>query len=409
MSTNPVSMRLPLGIEGKAEPEVVETIQYHDDAITDLQEAIPDLKAQIDSLVTTAAAATGSTSTTSGSSQSITNIINNIGFVNPQQGVTAYATLPSDEGALILLGDASPIAVTLSVTGSSPGILLPWYAYFLNLGAGAATLTPASGSISYPGNLGAASMPVVTGTMALVYFDGTNFWASSVVAGITGSGTTGFVPLWTSSSSLGDSHIDDGVSSAGFVTVTEPIINIGGINASYTLSAAEVATLSPFGTVDFGSSVNAFDIGNAGILSAAVDSATPTVAIGAFLGSSTDGTLAGSMVQLYGWDVFNNVEFPITVGAFQQIFVQPIANIDFPTAHGFVGINQNLTPAYPLDVIGDTNVAGNFRINTFTVIPSTATGYHPDRQPRRTTWVPAPPLERSAGAPAGPPCARREP
>ena len=142
------------------------------------------------------------------------------------------------------------------------------------------------------------------------------------------------------------------------------------------MSAAEVATLSPLGTVDFGSSVNAFDIGTAGILLAALDSATPTVAIGAFLGSSTDGTLAGSTVQLYGWDVFNNVEFPITVGASQQIFVQPIANIDFPTAHGFVGINQNLTPAYPLDVIGDTNVAGNFRINTFTVIPSTATGYH---------------------------------
>lgn len=55
MSSNPVSFRFPLNVEGKAHADVVEAIQYHDDAITDLQSAIPSLKSQIAAISKTAA------------------------------------------------------------------------------------------------------------------------------------------------------------------------------------------------------------------------------------------------------------------------------------------------------------------------------------------------------------------
>jgi hypothetical protein len=354
MSTNPVSMRFPLAVEGKAEPEIVEALQYHDDAITDLQQAIPDLKSQIDAVTATASAtAASSSSTTSSSSQNVTNIINNIGFVNPQQGVTSYSTVPSDEGALILLSDASPIAVTLTSAGSVPGIILPWYAYFLNLGTGTATLTPASGTISYPGNISATSMPVATGTFALVYFDGTNFWASSIVyPTVTGSGTTGFVPVWTSSTVLGNSHIDDGITVAGVLTSSEPTLATNGSVVTSTLGASAnqfaqggVASPAPF-------SFNVADIQLAGVGVIATNSASPwTQAVGFGFGALATGTPSTSQTVCFGWDFIAGAEFPLTLGFSNQIYI-----VDGATT-GFVGI-ATTTPAFQLDVAGDINAQG---------------------------------------------------
>jgi hypothetical protein len=95
-----------------------------------------------------------------------------LGGVNNQTGVTAYTTQNSDGGILIILNDASAIAVTLNV-----GVSVPWMAFISNQGAGTATLTPQSGTITYPGNPGAASMPLLSGYTAMVAFDATNFWA----------------------------------------------------------------------------------------------------------------------------------------------------------------------------------------------------------------------------------------
>jgi hypothetical protein len=96
-----------------------------------------------------------------------------VGAVNDQAGVTAYTTMPSDNGALIIFDDASPIAVTLGISAS-----VPWFCVLVNMGAGLATLTPASGTISYVGNPAAASMPLSTGMFAWVGFDGSEFWAA---------------------------------------------------------------------------------------------------------------------------------------------------------------------------------------------------------------------------------------
>ena len=49
MSTNLPSMRFPLNVRGKVDDSVAEALEYHDDAITDLQQAIPELKSQIKS------------------------------------------------------------------------------------------------------------------------------------------------------------------------------------------------------------------------------------------------------------------------------------------------------------------------------------------------------------------------
>ena len=184
MSTNPTSFRFPLNLQGKAHEDVVEAIQYHDDAITDLQQAIPKLKSQINGTIATAAAA--GANVVGGASEAITQIIANFGFVNNQTGNVSYTTLQSDFGGLIVLDDPSPVAVSLSVLSSAPGIQLPWWAVFLNLGAGTTTLTPQSGTISYAGTLGAASMTIATGNFALVYFDGTDFWAALGIS--TGGG-----------------------------------------------------------------------------------------------------------------------------------------------------------------------------------------------------------------------------
>jgi hypothetical protein len=94
-----------------------------------------------------------------------------IGQVSNQSGVTSYATQAGDYGALVVLSDASAIAVSL--TTQTP----PWFCFLANQGAGTATLTPATGTISYAGNAGAASLPLLGGYCCMVAFDGTNWFA----------------------------------------------------------------------------------------------------------------------------------------------------------------------------------------------------------------------------------------
>lgn len=190
MST-PNNFRLPINVAGKAEPEVVEAIGWHDDAINDLQQAIPELVSQISAIK--AGTSTGTGTTTNVTSESTTVIVqaSTVGVVNDQTGNTAYSTQQSDYGAEILLDDGAAIAVTLT-TGA--GIQTPWFCFFENSGAGTATLTPASGTIN-----GSSTLGLATGYSAVCFYDGTNFWAIVVPPG-TGSsyvpqgGTTGARP-----------------------------------------------------------------------------------------------------------------------------------------------------------------------------------------------------------------------
>lgn len=186
MTVNLESFRYPFETEIANESDGAKAAHRNAyQGILDLNQAVASLKSQLTSATTTTSSSSSSTSTSSSSSTGTQTVVTNtatttIGYVNDQTGVTAYTTLQSDYAKFIILDDASPIAVTLSVASSAPAITTPWYAIFLNFGAGTTTLTPISGTISYQGNLAAASMPVAQGSAATVVYDGSNFWAELI-------------------------------------------------------------------------------------------------------------------------------------------------------------------------------------------------------------------------------------
>lgn len=193
MTLNPTSFRYPVNIHGKADPDVVDAINYHDDAITDLQQAIPSLKAQIDAKASTSSTASTSSASTITEPQvaniaqveALAQISSTFGKVNSQTA-TAYTPQQSDYAGLITLNNASATSITLD------GSTLPtqWFSSMENLGPGTATLTPATGTITYPANIGASSMPLAAGNSVFLYFDGTDWWGLPVGAAGGGSGVT---------------------------------------------------------------------------------------------------------------------------------------------------------------------------------------------------------------------------
>ncbi len=194
MSTNPVSFRYA------AESQIADMPAHHQqvirtmlNAITDLQGAIPSLKTQIDAKANATTSSTGSTSSTSSSSSTtssgvtaaqatviaLSTLQTNLGGVDPQTG-TSYTVQPSDYGGIITLSNASPVAVTLG----GNGINAQFWSGIENLGAGLATLTPASGTIN-----GAANITLATNQGAILYFDGVN-WSAILCAAAGSSGVT---------------------------------------------------------------------------------------------------------------------------------------------------------------------------------------------------------------------------
>jgi hypothetical protein len=169
MSTNPpVSFRVAFESQiAKLPPEHQEVIRTQWNAITDLYGAIPSLKKQITSLQKPASA---TTTATGNITENITTISNTIlGFsVSNQTGATAYTVQQSDNGAILILNDASPIAVTLDTTLAVPYGVIP-----VNQGAGLVTLTPSTGTIN-----GAANLTVPEGYFAIAGSDGTNWFAA---------------------------------------------------------------------------------------------------------------------------------------------------------------------------------------------------------------------------------------
>lgn len=207
MSSNPLvpSFRYVTAIPpGAAHETVIQTLKDHDKGITDLQTAIPLLKNQIEVLKTI----TSASGTTENITEDITeNSVAGLGTVNDQSGETSYTTQTSDNGTLLLLSDAAAIAVTLNSS-----VAKPWLCFAMNWGAGLVTFTPQSGTISYIGNLGAASMTLATGYLTMIVFDGMNFWAATLpVVPVPLSGTSG---------SLGGSPMTAGQS----ITVTVAVI-----------------------------------------------------------------------------------------------------------------------------------------------------------------------------------------
>lgn len=64
---------------------------------------------------------------------------------------------------------------------------------------------------------------------------------------VTGSGTTGFIPLWSSSTALGNSHCDDGITLASTITCSESIVTANSLTAPGTVFTGELESIASTG------------------------------------------------------------------------------------------------------------------------------------------------------------------
>lgn len=97
--------------------------------------------------------------------------IPSLGKVNNQTGSTAYTTQPTDNGGLIVVSDASAVAVLLNSSGANP-----YFLFIVNLGSGTATLTPSAGTINTVG-----SISLLSGASCYAFYDGANWDAGTAI------------------------------------------------------------------------------------------------------------------------------------------------------------------------------------------------------------------------------------
>jgi len=170
---NPISLRYPFELRDQP-PEVVQAHRYAFQGLVDVNQAISSLKSQLDAVskTQTGASATAGVTTNTTSTITIEDILAGLGTVNDQTGNTSYTTQTGDAGALLVLNDASPVAVSLNSVVTTPFAL-----FITNAGAGLVTLTPTSGLIN-----GGASIALTKGQLIWCVFGGTNWLTSAVFA-----------------------------------------------------------------------------------------------------------------------------------------------------------------------------------------------------------------------------------
>lgn len=131
--------------------------------------------------VSTIAAAIGTTLANAGwtiSDTSLSGLVTAVtnGFltfagVNAQTG-TSYTVLAGDRNKLVTLSNASAVAITFPQAGTT-GFTNAFKTRFLNLGAGAVTITPTTSTIN-----GSPSITLTTGQSVEIYSDETNYLSS---------------------------------------------------------------------------------------------------------------------------------------------------------------------------------------------------------------------------------------
>ena len=163
MPTNPPSFRYPFATDPNQAPdehgwkrEVHNALKNAFNGLLDLNQAIPALLAKINAAPTAKASPTAAAP--------------NIGTVNNQAGQAAYQVQQSDYGALVVVNDASGVAVSLNSS-----VTKPYYSRIkVDSGSGNAILTPTSGTIN-----GAGFILVPAGTTLNVFFNSTdNNWTT---------------------------------------------------------------------------------------------------------------------------------------------------------------------------------------------------------------------------------------
>jgi hypothetical protein len=134
------------------------------------------------------------------------------------QGGTSYTFAATDRASYVTFSNASAIAVTLPQAGSS-GFGSNFVVVACDIGAGTATITPTTSTISYTTGStytsAASSLALSTGNCAWIYSDNTNYFAivrSGASAGVTS--ITGDSALITNSGSTGAVTLTVGTAAA---------------------------------------------------------------------------------------------------------------------------------------------------------------------------------------------------
>lgn len=214
-------------------------------------------------------------------------------LVNDQTGKTAYITQTQDNGALILIADASPIAVTLNFAVDKP-----WFTTITNAGAGTATVTPSSGLVN-----GFSSITIPGMSFATVFFDGTNWWADA--PGATAGGVTQIL--------AGTNVTLSPVGGMGVVTVNATAGSIARLPHNVTGSRAFGSIFqNTTGQEMYVSGYGLTSGGATGELTALVDTVNPPIAD--VWGEESTATVAGGKAG-FGFIVPNNYFYELIISA----------------------------------------------------------------------------------------------
>lgn len=178
-----------------------------------------------------------------------TGSIPGLGGVNNQSGNAAYTTTVADNGVLLVLDNASPVAVTLST-----GVSTPWLIFSENLGTGTVTFTPMSGTIN-----SAATFTLASNYSTLIVFDGIDFWAT----------VTPVVPQNTSA--VANEFLTGYDATTGVFTAAQPsFTNISGQITMAQLPAGNVSRVIPLGPLTVGGVAGSLTVVD-GVIQSAID------------------------------------------------------------------------------------------------------------------------------------------
>ena len=174
---NPPSVRTPPTLTDQSTmADVAEAMNTAFDGLTVHEQAFANLPSQIASQAAAAAVAavenienetvTGVTSFNARTGAVI--YFPGLGTVNNQLGESSYETQQGDGGAKIIVGDSSPVIVTLN-----SGVTSPWFTFIGNDSGASVFLMPDSGALH-------GLQSIYPGGFAIVFYDGTDFWAEGV-------------------------------------------------------------------------------------------------------------------------------------------------------------------------------------------------------------------------------------
>lgn len=142
--------------------------------------------------------------------------ITNTGAACGSGGGGAVNSVANSDGTLTITPTTGAVVASLALGHANTWTALQTFSAGINL----------SGSVSpfeLGGSAGTSGQCLISaGTSA------TPTWGTcGSGGGVTGSGTTGYIPAWTGSTAIGNSHMDDGVTTAGTITSSEPVAITG--------------------------------------------------------------------------------------------------------------------------------------------------------------------------------------